>query len=540
MNRLIGFASRLRDKVFSGETDSAPAIVSLSLVILTGVFVVDLVTPQTLIVSILLNVSITMTGLLASRRISLFMLVLCLLGNGVAGLMNARREGIVSPIAVWDRIFTGFSFILVWVLSRVVRQNAIRKGQLLAVQSRSRREHLIRKSLEELVARTEIPDLIRVAAEQFRSMCRARAVVVKGISDDRFSEPTVLVPESCTWSWPSGEPIPGGLKLRIDRPETSPFWATQLSLRPFADRNRAERVAAGWVRLVPEAASHPRPTALVFFAIDPEEEGTLSLFSEILPLLEEMLNRSLLARNLKKKNHILSLRNDVIRDLVYAVSHDIRTPLVANTLNMKMAKEGAWGELPEPYRKILDHAMASNEALLKLANDLLLLTRYELNEIPPVKQPVALDLMIESVVEELGPLFRAKALSPVVCSDPFTVSGDSGGLKRLVWNLLDNAIRWSPEGGTIRIALQGKEGRAILEIADEGAGVAPEIRSHLFKRFGGLQRGGGVGLGLYISNQIVRRHGGVLSYRYDRGSHFIISIPSAGNIIPPDPDGGTE
>jgi signal transduction histidine kinase len=539
MNRLIGFASRLRDRVFSGETDSAPAIVSLSVVILTGVFIVDLVTPQTLIVSILLNVSITMTGLLASRRTSVLMLVLCLLANGIAGSVDARHEGFVSVIAVWDRIFSGFSFVLVWFLSRFIRQNAIRKGQLLAVQARSRREFLIRKSLGELVARTEIPDLIRVAAEQFRSTCQARAVVVKGIADDRFIEPTVLVPESGTWSWPSGESIPGGLKLRIDRPDPVPFWVTQLSLRPFADRNRAERVAAGWVRLVPEAVSPPRPTALVFFAIDPEEEGALSLFSELLPLLEEMLNRSVLARNLKEKNLILSVRNDVIRDLVYAVSHDIRTPLLANTLNMKLAKEGAWGELPAPYLNVLDHAVASNEALLKLANDLLLLTRYELNEIPPVRQPVDLERLIKGVVEELGPLFRAKALVPVVCADPFTVSGDSGGLKRLVWNLLDNAIRWSPERGTIRIGLQGREGRAILEIADEGAGVAQEIRSHLFKRFGGLQPGGGVGLGLYISNQIVRRHGGILSYRYDRGSHFIVSIPSAGNIVLPDPDGGT-
>ncbi len=539
MHRLYKTIGRFRRGVFTGETDSAPAIVSLSLVILTGVFALDLVTPQTLIVSILLNVSITMTGLLASRRTSVLMLILCLLANGIAGFIDARREGFVSAIAVWDRVFSGFSFVLVWALSRFIRQNATRKGQILAIQARSRREYLIRKSLGELVARTEIPDLIRVAAEQFRSTCRARAVVVKGVADDRFAEPTVCVPESDIWSWPSGEPIPGGLKLRIDRPDPAPFWATQLSLRPFVDFNRADRVAAGWVRLVPEAAFPPRPTALVFFMIDPEEDGALSLFSELLPLLEEMLNRSVLARNLMEKNRILSMRNDVIRDLVYAVSHDIRTPLVANTLNMKLAKEGAWGELPAPYLNILDHAVVSNEALLKLANDLLLLTRYELNEIPPARQPVDLERLLKSVVEELGPLFRAKGLVPVVCADPFTVSGDPGGLKRLVWNLLDNAIRWSPHGGTVRITLQGREGQAILEIADEGAGVAPEIRPQLFKRFGGLQRGGGVGLGLYIANQIVRRHGGVLSYRYDRGSHFVVSIPSAWNSCPSDKDGGS-
>lgn len=530
MNRWVGLAGRLGDRIFSEESNSAPAIVALSLAILAIVFVVDLVTPQTLIVSILLNVSIAMTGLLASLRTSIVMVVLCLVANGVAGIVDARHEGFVSAIAVWDRIFSGFSFALVWGLSRAIRQNAIRRGQLIAVQARSRREHLIRKSLGELVARTEIPDLIRVAAEQFRTMCRAKAVVVKGVASDRFSEPTVHVPDTGAWSWPSEDPIPGGLKLRIDRPEPAPFWATQLSLRPFAERNRSDRVAAGWVRLVPEAASPPRPTSIVFFVIDPEEDETLSLLAELLPFLEEMLNRSVLARNLKDKNLTLRMRNDVIRDLVYAVSHDIRTPLVANTLNMKMAKEGAWGELPDAYRTILDHAMASNAALLKLANDLLLLTRYELNEVPTVRIPVDLSALARGVVEELGPLFRAKSLNPVVCADPVSVTGDPGGLKRLIWNLLDNAIRWSPDGGTVRVALETREGRILFEIADEGAGVAPEIRPHLFKRFGGLQKGGGAGLGLYISNQIARQHGGTLSYRFDRGSHFVLSIPSAGEL----------
>jgi signal transduction histidine kinase len=530
MNRWIGAASRFGDRIFSGETDSAPAIVSLSLAILAIVFVVDLVTPQTLIVSILLNVSIAMTGLLASLRTSIAMVVLCLLANGVAGTIDARHEGFVSAIAVWDRIFSGFSYVLVWGLSRVIRQNAIRSGQLIAVQARSHREHLIRKSLGELVARTEIPDLIRVAAEQFRVMCRAKAVVVKGVAADRFSEPTVHVPDTGMWSWPSEDPIPGGLKLKIDRPDPAPFWATQLSFRPFADRNRSDRVAAGWVRLVPEAVFPPRPTSIVFFVIDPEEDETLSLLAELLPFLEEMLNRSVLTKNLKEKNLTLRMRNDVIRDLVYAVSHDIRTPLVANTLNMKMAKEGAWGELPDAYRTILDHATASNDALLKLANDLLLLTRYELNEVPAVRIPLDLSALARGVVEELGPLFGAKSLTPVVCGDPVLVTGDPGGLKRLILNLLDNAIRWSPDDGTVRAALETREGRILLEIADEGAGVAPEVRPHLFKRFGGFQKGGGAGLGLYISNQIARQHGGTLSYRFDRGSHFVLSIPSTGDL----------
>ena len=104
---------------------------------------------------------------------------------------------------------------------------------------------------------------------------------------------------------------------------------------------------------------------------------------------------------LARANEALRERNDIIRDIVYALSHDLRTPLTAAGMTMRQALSGAYGPLPEAYREILRRSLESNDELQRLAETLLLVSRYESGENSRVREHLAVRALAESVVVEL-------------------------------------------------------------------------------------------------------------------------------------------
>jgi signal transduction histidine kinase len=216
----------------------------------------------------------------------------------------------------------------------------------------------------------------------------------------------------------------------------------------------------------------------------------------------------------------------VIRDLVSGVSHDIRTPLLAQNMNMDLALDGAWGNIPPGISTLLEQMVQSNQSLLDLSNRLLLLSRYELNDQPMDWAFFSVADLFDEIFLDLAPLADRKALRFRSCLSPETIEGDRREMKRLFLNLLDNAIKWSPQGEEIDVSCERREGRIVVTVADRGPGIPAEMAPRLFRRFGGLHPGSGFGLGLYLAQQVARLHGGGISYRPgDPGSQFVVDLP---------------
>jgi signal transduction histidine kinase len=223
-------------------------------------------------------------------------------------------------------------------------------------------------------------------------------------------------------------------------------------------------------------------------------------------------------------------RSEVLRDLIYALSHDLRTPLTAARMTMRQALGGAYGELPAQYREILVRSIASNEELNRLAETLLLVARYESGEQSPLREPVEVADVARAVAKELEPLALSKGitLSAKMPQGSVYVLGDETELRRAITNLLANAVTWTPQNGKISLILQREDGDAIVTVEDDGYGVPALTRENLFQRFAGRSRqGAGSGLGLYIVRRIAEGHDGSVQYRpaAPRGSIFTLRLP---------------
>jgi signal transduction histidine kinase len=194
------------------------------------------------------------------------------------------------------------------------------------------------------------------------------------------------------------------------------------------------------------------------------------------------------------------------RDLVANVSHELRTPVSALHALLENLADG----VVPPDQERLDVALAQTERLGRLVTDLLDLSRLEagITELSPT------DLLVRPLVDEAVREAELAVERPVrycVDVDPadLVVAGDRARLHQLLANLLDNAARHSPVGGEVRVCAYRADGATVLEVADQGPGIAPQDRAAVFERFStGRADDGGTGLGLAIARWVTDLHGG--------------------------------
>ncbi len=165
--------------------------------------------------------------------------------------------------------------------------------------------------------------------------------------------------------------------------------------------------------------------------------------------------------------------------------------------------------------------------LLRLTETMRTLAKFENTSAQMTLQEVDFRDLVANCISELQPLTRSKSIEVKLNAEnkSYEIAGNGHDLQRLIINLLDNAIKFTPENGRIDFSLDCDDKQLIIAISDTGPGIPEPDRPHLFKRFStrsGHHRGSGTGLGLYLCKRIVDFHGGSIDYE---GDAFKIKLP---------------
>jgi signal transduction histidine kinase len=220
------------------------------------------------------------------------------------------------------------------------------------------------------------------------------------------------------------------------------------------------------------------------------------------------------------------------RELVANVSHELKTPISALRAHIENLLDGV--ETPDPH--VLQVMLQQAERLSRLVDQLLDLSRLESGDVPLERQVLSLSPLVSEVVSEIdvsrsGSGVRVRSSVP---DELPPVWGDPERVHQVLFNLLDNAVRFTPEGGEVVVSASRHNGSCVVEVSDDGPGIAPEHLPRLFERFYRVdtarsRNDGGTGIGLAIARSVVEAHGGKIWAESDpgTGSVFTFELPVA-------------
>jgi signal transduction histidine kinase len=251
----------------------------------------------------------------------------------------------------------------------------------------------------------------------------------------------------------------------------------------------------------------------------PDEIGRLAV------LLDSM------AREIRDRQQRSETHNQQLQDLISALSHDLRTPLIATRNTLRPMLNGAFGPVNPTWHEILTEFRQANEELLKLVEALLDVSRYDAGAGQNLTcEPLNWQRICDKAAHHIQTLseHQRTLLIKLDCSLPIA-HGDSLEIQRVIQNLLDNAVRVSQPHQPITLSVVASHPHQVrVEVQDHGPGITESDRERLFHRFmQGRGKRGGAGLGLYLCRQIVEAHGGTINVnsKVGQGSTFWFTLP---------------
>jgi signal transduction histidine kinase len=239
-----------------------------------------------------------------------------------------------------------------------------------------------------------------------------------------------------------------------------------------------------------------------------------------------------LARSFNKMAAELAETDRVRRDLVANVSHELRTPITALQAKLENIIDG----VEEPDRETLQTMLSQVERLGRLVQQLLDLSRLESGSLPLERREFDVEPMLRHAVRESQLHSPDVAMSVDVEPHDLVLDADPERLHQVVANLVENALRHSPAGGTVSVAARAVRDAVQFEVSDDGPGIPDADRSRVFERFyradtARSSNSGGAGLGLAIAQWIVDLHGGDIhpERREPHGCRMVVTIPNRRN-----------
>jgi len=221
-----------------------------------------------------------------------------------------------------------------------------------------------------------------------------------------------------------------------------------------------------------------------------------------------------------------------VKEFAADASHELRTPLTVLRGEAEVALRKP--RPPEEYQRVLASSLEEIQRMRRIVEDLLLLTQGELGEVPVQRTVLSLDQLLEEVSGQTEMLAEAAQVSFTGAGGPpVTVCADPLRLRQLFWNLLGNAVKYTPAGGQVFLSHSAIDGREVrITVKDTGIGIPAEHLPHIFERFYRVDKHrsraqGGSGLGLPICQWIVHTHGGRIEVRSTpgQGSSFLVYLP---------------
>jgi heavy metal sensor kinase len=285
------------------------------------------------------------------------------------------------------------------------------------------------------------------------------------------------------------------------------WWMARKALRPV-ERMSSQAAEIGIDRLGERVAVPPSADEIARLAIT----------------LNAMLDR--LQRGVEEKHR-----------LVADASHELRTPLAVMRTELDVTLRGP--DLEPDARETLESVREEVDRMSRTVSNLLTLAQVDEGRLQLLRSTVRLDEAIEAAVGPLLPLAEAKDIGVDVEASPVEVDADPQRLHQVLTNYVDNAIKYTRQGGSVRVETWRGEGDVGVVVTDDGPGIAASDRAHVFDRFYRVDRArgrgvGGSGLGLAICREIAAAHGGRVWVESGSGggSSFFFALPAGVKTIP--------
>lgn len=505
--------------------------------LLAAVWGLDLLTPQLFVAAILFNGPIALSSTALRESLTMRLVIVSEIANAVTGYVNGVQSGYRwEAIAVGDRLLLAASFVLVGYLSVKTQEFAREAGASAGRARQVAIERALREATGRVRGSLNVDLVLRGVLRESMKLLDASQVLLV-IRESTFTLPLVMSLETVegdvsyerkALSMELASLVARAVETRDPFRVTSDDALGRLTLEKLhASEAVASTIASGGdveCILIGCAGENGTlaPDALTVTEAFSEQAGAALEQARLFTKLGEQ------NREIALQSDEIGRRGDVIRDIVYALAHDLRTPLSAAELTMNQALSGAYGPLPERYEPILRATLSANADEHRIVETLLLVARYEAGEESNVRERIAGDDLIARVAGDFAPIAEAKGIALEVQTAPaLSVMGDAHEIRRAVINLLANAVEATPKGGTIRVDAKRRGADVIITLSDSGYGVPPERRSALFQRFSGVRGGAGTGLGLYIVRRIAEKHGGSVAYAPNepQGSVFTLTLP---------------
>ena len=236
-------------------------------------------------------------------------------------------------------------------------------------------------------------------------------------------------------------------------------------------------------------------------------------------------------RNLTEERALDELKSE----FVATVSHELRTPLSAIYGCAQTLRRSDIELDDDTEHRLLEVIAHECERLTRTVGDILIANQLDAGRMRLVREEIEVEALVREVVEQMRASLDGAATVELAIESPGRlepVVGDADKLRQILLNLVDNAVKYSPEGGRVELRVEPREGGLRFEVSDHGLGIAHGEQQRIFGKFyrvdPNLTRGvGGTGLGLYICRELARRMDGRVSVRSreGEGSTFVVDLP---------------